>query len=191
MSTPNPSAIHPADAWQQASREQEDKLARLRLAAMAGHMRQDLVTARRAALIDLLSDGGVYTRQAIWETIQVQLGRPCWGKRPEETLWRDLKALRAGGVRIAYSRRRGIEGYYLQHPPLERPPSRMEQPINWEYVTAIRQMSVVEKNQQTFAAADFALRQKRLILAEEHPEWSAEEVDATARRLVYGRHEVP
>ena len=33
---------------------------------------------------------------------------------------------------------------------------------------------------------DFALRQKKLILAESHPEWSPEQVANEARRLVFG-----
>ena len=43
-----------------------------------------------------------------------------------------------------------------------------------------------EKNNRAFAAADFALRQKRLLLAAEHPDWSEADLDETARRLVYG-----
>jgi hypothetical protein len=41
-------------------------------------------------------------------------------------------------------------------------------------------------------AADFAPNQKRLILAEEHPDWPGEEVDLEARRQVFGeRGETP
>jgi hypothetical protein len=40
-------------------------------------------------------------------------------------------------------------------------------------------MSVPKKNETAFGAADFALRQKRLILAEERPEWPR---PSTARR---------
>jgi hypothetical protein len=45
---------------------------------------------------------------------------------------------------------------------------------------------VPEKNERAFAAADFALRQKRLILAEEQPGWPADEIEREARRLVFG-----
>ncbi|MCP4361936.1 MAG: hypothetical protein GY796_28320, partial [Chloroflexi bacterium] len=53
-------------------------------------------------------------------------------------------------------------------------------------IEAIRQLPIPEKNNRAFAAADFALRQKQLILAEEHPDWTTAEVDQEARRLVYG-----
>lgn len=48
---------------------------RLRLAAMAGHMRVDKIAARRAAVIDLLGDGHPHTREEIWEVVESQLGR--------------------------------------------------------------------------------------------------------------------
>lgn len=154
-------------------------------------MERDVVTARRAALVDLLADGGPHTREEIWQAIGAQLGQENWGRRPDETLWRDLKALREGGIRIGYSRRPGAEGYYLQYPPVKTPASEWQEPIDWEHVAHIRAMSVPEKNRQSFAAAEFALRQKRLLLAREHPDWGDEQIDAAARRLVFGDHGLP
>lgn len=72
------------------------------------------------------------------------------------------------------------------HSEEERPSPLQHETINWQLIEAIRQLSLPEKNKRAFAAADFALRQKRLILAEEHPDWTADEVMQTARRLVYG-----
>lgn len=183
---------HPGERWQraaQASGKDWDRQTRLRLAALAGHIKEDLVAARRAALVDVLADGRPHLREALWETVAAQLGGDCWGARPEEALWRDLKALRAGGLRIAYSRRPGVEGYYLAFPPLEQAAAYARQPPDRSYLAGVRTMTVAQKNRQAFAAAAFALQQKRLLLAREHPQWPAEQVDAAARRLVYGRHE--
>lgn len=178
---------HPALAWEQAARRQpQSSQLQLRLAAMAGHMRIDRLASRRAALVDLLSDGCPHTRDDIRETIASQLGDECWGQVMHEALARDLAALRKGGIRIAYSRRPGISGYYLQFPPLQRSPIKQYGVINWELIERIRQLSVPEKNKHAFASAQFALRQKQLILAEEHPDWPAERVDREARQLVYG-----
>jgi hypothetical protein len=178
---------HPALIWEQeAHRPQQSLESRLRLAAMAGHMRTDQIAARRAALADLLADGRPHARDEIKEKIADQLGDDCWGQIMHEALARDLAALRRGGIRIAYSRRPGISGYYLQFPPLQRPPAQSYGAINWELIERIRQLSVAEKNERAFAAADFALRQKLLILAEEHPDWSAEKVEREARQLLYG-----
>lgn len=186
---------HPGERWQEAARQGRGvdgaEQTHLRLAAMAGHMKGDMVTARRGAIIDVLADGRPYTREALWEAIEVQLGGACWGTRPDEMLWRDMKALRAGGLRIAYSRRPGSEGYYLQYPPIERPSSYRREPTSPRYLEGIREMTVAQKNRQAFSAAAFALRQKRLLLAREHPAWGEEQVETEARRLVYGRHEAP
>jgi hypothetical protein len=94
--------------------------------------------------------------------------------------------LRGGGLRIAYSRRPEARGYYLQEPPIEPLKSQPELPADRDFIRAIRRMSVPEKNRQAFSAAAFALRQKQLLLAEENPEWGADEVEAAARRMVYG-----
>lgn len=178
---------HPAEQWQQdAQRPQLAPHTRLRLAAMAGHMRLDKTAARRAALIDLLVDGRPHPREEIWEQVAARLGEDCWGKLPREALARDLAALRQGGIRLAYSRRPRAVGYYLQHPNLQHPPPLVYGPADWTLVEALSRLPVPEKNAQAFAAAEFALRQKRLILAEEHPDWPATEVDEAARRLVFG-----
>jgi hypothetical protein len=185
---------HPGARWQRAARPDEelvDEQVRLRLAAMAGHIRHDMVAARRAALIDLLADGRPHRREQLWEAVEAQLNRDCWGARPAETLWRDLGALRAGGLRIAYARRAGVEGYYLQYPPIARQMTHPGEAVDVAHVTLVRGMSIAQKNRQAFAAAAFALQQKRLLLAREHPEWEEAQVNASARRLVYGRHEVP
>lgn len=178
---------HPATKWEKdAGQLPQSSSNRLRLAAMAGHMRIDKTAARRAALIDLLTDGLPHTREEIWEVVESQLGRGCWGKLPQEALARDLSALRKGGIRIAYSRRPEITGYYLQHPSLKQQPIRRYETINWELINQIRQLSVPEKNRRAFAAASFALRQKQLILAEEHPNWASEKVKQEAQRQIFG-----
>ena len=186
-----PSSTHPAAQWQLAANQAEKTArTRLRLAAMAGHMQIDKIAARRAALIDLLSDGRPHPREEIWEAVAAQLDYDCWGKVPQEALARDLAALRQGGIRIAYSRRPEIAGYYLQYPVLERPSSPQYESISWELIEAIGELSVAEKNRRAFAAADFALRQKKLLLAEEQPGWANTEVEQEARRQVFGRNEV-
>ena len=185
--SPESTPVHPADNWEQDAQHyhQFPKL-QLRLAAMAGHIRLDKVAARRAALVDILSDGRPHTREVIWETIASQLGQDCWGKLPHEALARDLAALRIGGIRIGYSRRVGATGYYLQYPPLQRPVPPQFGAINWDLINQIRQLSIPEKNNQAFAAAHFALKQKQLILSEEHQDWSPAAVEREARRLVFG-----
>ncbi len=159
---------HPSIVWKQDARQQLPAGGwSLRLAAMAGHMRVDAVSARRTALVDLLTDGRPHPREEIWETIAGRLGlqkvADCWGKLPQEALARDLAALRKGGLRIAYSRRPGVTGLLPATPPLHRPGGQQYAAINWELIHHLRRLSVPEKNKRAFAAADFALRQKKLL----------------------------
>jgi len=176
----------PAARWTEDSKNSElARQSRLRLAAMAGHMAGDTVAARRAALIDLLADGRPYTREVIWPRIERQLGRPCWGQRPDETLQRDLRALRRGDIRIAYSRRKGAEGYYLQYPPLRRPEPTLKETINWRHIAALSNRPLSEKNRLASDLAEFALKQRQLLLAREHRDWSIDEVATEARRHVF------
>jgi hypothetical protein len=165
------SAKKPAERWHEdaerifagpnlANASRHKKLNGLRLAAMAGHMARDMVAARRAALIDLLAAGRPYGRESIWRALEGQLRRPCWGRRPEETLLRDLRALRRGGLRIAYSRRPGAEGYYLQHPPLERLAASTGRTINWQQANALRELPLAEKNRLAFEVAESTLAQE-------------------------------
>ncbi len=180
--------IHPAETWLQDAKHPSPprQLLQLRLAAMAGHMRLDPIAARRAALIDLLADGRPHPRDEIWQTVAAQLGYDCWGKLPQESLARDIKALRRGQMHIAYSRRPGAVGYYLAYPPITRPATQLYEEINWQRVQNLRRLTTEEKNRQAFAAADFALRQKRLLLAEKNPDWTKAEIDKEARRQLFG-----
>ena len=66
------------------------------------------------------------------------------------------------------------------------PKQTVYEEINWELVEHIRGLSVAEKNAWAFAAADFALTQKRLILAKENPDWNDVKIEQEARRQVFG-----
>ena len=109
---------HPASRWKLAARQESSLQTQLRIASMAAHLHSDKIAARRAAIIDLLADGRPHPRDEIFTIITTQLQSDCWGKHRHEALARDLAALRLGGIRIAYSRKPKLIGYYLQHPPL-------------------------------------------------------------------------
>lgn len=156
----------------------------IRLAGAAGHLQLDRIAARRALVLELLLDGRPLTRGSLTTAVEAVLG-PCWGTRPDEALLRDLNALRLGGVRIAYSRRRGSQGYYLQDPPLEKSVSKWHEPVNWLYVASIDALTPAQKLRRAFGSAGFALRQRRLLLREAHPEWAEAEIERQARRVVY------
>lgn len=180
--------MHEQNRWEAVAQAERPLQDQLRLAVIAGQMAVDKVTARRVAIAELLADGRPHPREQIWQQVAEQVGASCWGKRPEETLFRDLAVLRKGGIRIAYSRRPGAEGYYLGYPALKRPSSKQYEADAPLLTRAIKQLSVEEKLARTFAAAEYALRQRKLVLAEQHPDWSEQKVDREARKIVYGAY---
>ena len=182
---------HPATKWRQsATHPALPTLARLRLATIAGQITQDRLVARRAALIDLLAEGKPITRTLIWQHITKILDLNCWGKHPQETLLRDIAVLRRGGIRISYSRQKGLEGYYLQYPMLEKPaPPVKEEPMPPLLLEAIRQKPIAQKLASSFALAEFALQQKLLLLTQRYPAMDSVAVNKLARSQVFGSHE--
>ncbi len=77
---------------------------------------------------------------------------------------------------------------FPNQPASEHPqfPKQQFGATNWQLIHHIQGLSVPEKNERAFAAAQFALNQKRLILSEENPLWSSEKVEQVARRIVFG-----
>ena len=131
-------------------------------------------------LLQLLNDGRPHPRGELETAVQAMCG-----ERPYTTLSRDLRALRQSGWRIAYSRRKGVVGYYLQHPSRVEQLPKWSEPLNRQYIALIQALSPAEKVARAMASAEFILAQRRLLLAEEHPNWSAGQIDQSARQIVY------
>lgn len=136
-------------------------------------------TLSQKALLDLLGDGRLHLRKALETAVAGRMARPY------TNLTHDLAALRQAGWRIAYSRGKGMEGYYLQCPPRIEELPRWQEPLNPLHIALIQALSPAQKVARAMASAEFALSQRRLLLAEMHPDWSAEQIDREARRIVY------
>ncbi|MEM7799668.1 MAG: hypothetical protein AAF633_10805 [Chloroflexota bacterium] len=161
-----------------------NQLNKLKAAAFNGHAQLDRVAARREALVELLSHGQPIAKSVLLAKVEEKIG-PCWGKRPSEALLRDLNALRLGGIRIGYSRRKEAEGYYLKYPALEADLPTWVEPVNATYLEMVQKLKPEEKLARGFASAQFALTQRRLILRRQEPEQSDEMLDQQARLIVY------
>lgn len=176
-----------AKKWRDdAARPGAELTLRLRLAAMAGHLLSDIPATRRAALVDVLADGRPHSGEELMRRLATELGENCWGKRPNEALMRDIAVLRRGGIRVAYSRRPEVEGYYLEYPALgSHITNAFDEPNDSVWLERVSKMTVAQKNEASYAAAEFALRQKRALANQEHPDWPDDQVDREARRLVF------
>ncbi|MBK8431553.1 MAG: hypothetical protein IPL28_09810 [Chloroflexi bacterium] len=81
-------------------------------------------------LLQLLNDGRPHPRGELETAVQAMCG-----ERPYTTLSRDLRTLRQNGWRIAYSRRKGVVGYYLQHPSRVEQLPQWSEPLNRHYTS--------------------------------------------------------
>lgn len=130
-------------------------------------------------LLRMLEDGRPHLRQTLTTAVAASLDKPY------HTFEADLQALRQDGWRIAYSRRKSVAGYYLQQPPRVEQLSRWSEPLNRQHIALIQALSPAEKVARAMASAEFILTQRRLLLAEAHPDWSEKQIDEEARRIVY------
>jgi hypothetical protein len=93
----------------------------LRLGLLQDAQARDPVTARRAALLELLWNEAYLSAAGLISRTEWVVGRGCFGKAPAATLKRDLRALKAvlaaNGWQLRYSRRPGRRGYYLRGRP--------------------------------------------------------------------------
>lgn len=182
------------DNWQQNTLlpHTKDALSLCRLAILAGHVELQPALAQRLAIIEVLSDGRPHTRQHLLQAVENRLGPGCFGKSPWQTLWADMRALRASDLRIGYSRSPGTEGYYLKYPPLGALVKQgWEDSPNPVQIEIYRSMSNIRKMQAMFDLFEFVLHQAQVGTRWRHPDWSDEEIEAEARRLVTGVEQAP
>ena len=83
---------------------------------------RDPATARRAALLNILTNERYLTRQQLITRVERVLGTGCFGVSAwEDIFYRDMRvvkrALLAAGNRLYYSRSRQQPGYYLDGQP--------------------------------------------------------------------------
>ncbi len=85
---------------------------------------RDRMTARRAALLNILQHERYLTREQLIVRVEEKAGKGCFGDSAwVDTFYRDVKvvkrALEAAGYQLAYSRNMKLPGYYLRnHPPI-------------------------------------------------------------------------
>jgi len=83
---------------------------------------RDRTTARRLALLQILTQERYLTREQLISRVEGRLGRGCFGDSAwEDTFFRDMKvvkwAFESASCRLAYSRHPKQPGYYLHGLP--------------------------------------------------------------------------
>ncbi|MEN8240790.1 MAG: hypothetical protein ABFS17_02625 [Chloroflexota bacterium] len=87
---------------------------------------RDLVTARRAALLNILWQERYLTRQQLINRVEMILGKACFGKKAwKDAFYRDMRLVKTAfskaGFQLKYSRDTQSAGYYLAGEPILHP----------------------------------------------------------------------
>jgi len=87
---------------------------------LADAERRDVVTARRAALLEILWGERYLKREQLVERVEMVLGKGCFGAKAwQEVFFRDMRfvkqAFAQAGAILKYSRSNKVPGYYLEN----------------------------------------------------------------------------
>lgn len=88
---------------------------------LAHETQQNPALWRRIAILQVLAQRGFTPWPRLVAAVEAALEPGIFGASPQTRLARDVRALRASGVAIGYSRVRGAEGYYLPAAALGEP----------------------------------------------------------------------
>lgn len=132
---------------------------------------RDLVTARRALLLEFIWRERYLTREGLLWRVEALLGRGCFGASAwEDVFYRDMRevrsALKAAGYELRYSRRPEQPGYYLAGEPavcseMATAMRSCAADIDPEQIRIFRNMSVAERFQLGFSVSEAARQAAR------------------------------
>ena len=150
----------------------------LDLAPIAQHLLQQTRSGQRQlTTAELLTQAREpLDRQALIQRVETTLGRPCYGIRPEHTLWADVRALKRAGLPIRYTRAARRPGYYVltQEQIIERDARRLLQqigwqPADWTQIAVYAQMPPARKVAQMLRLRRSQIHLLEARLGHEHP----------------------
>jgi hypothetical protein len=140
---------------------------------------RDRITARRAALLQILQQERYLTREQLIVRVEGMLGTGCFGESAWiDTFYRDMKvvkrALRIAGYQVAYSRRVQRPGYYLRDQPsigsdLSNTLDRSVTEVDPMQMAIFKQLSIRQRFQQGCSISDLARNVVAYRLRERNP----------------------
>lgn len=132
---------------------------------------RDRTTARRAALTEILWHERWLGRGALMERTAQRLGSGCFGESAwEDTFSRDMNAVREAllraGADLAYSRTKGLDGYYLRgqghlHPDIVAEIARQIVKIDLRQLGIYRALGLPQRVRQALKASEQAAWETR------------------------------
>lgn len=158
-------------------------------------IQRDIPTARRFALLNLIWNERFLTREQLVARIELKLGKRCFGKAAwKDNFYRDMRvvkqAFHAAGYQLAYSRRKGISGYYLvDQPPLSDQLKKILSSISSEVdprqIMIYRRLSPADRFRQGCAISDAARRIVAYRIRQQNPGISITEANKLALQRAY------
>ncbi len=141
---------------------------------------RDLTTKRRALLCRILYHERYLTRDQLIVRVESWVGKGCFGSRAwEDTFFRDMRlvrqALKAEGYLLRYSRKQGLEGYYLAGEPrisetLQRIFAGAAAEIDPRQMEVVHRLTTAERFQIGCSMTDAVLDARAYRLREKNPE---------------------
>ncbi len=154
--------------------------------------RQNILTARRSALLRLVWQESFLTREGLISRVEDLVGRGCFGSSPRTAFARDLAVVRQvlaqAGHRLTYSRGDGREGYYVEGRPvlderLQRQIAGAVAEVDPRQAEISRRLSPAQQFQQGRSMTELAERVAAYRLRLRYPDLT----EARARRVVRER----
>ncbi|MEO5886157.1 MAG: hypothetical protein ABIQ77_00705 [Anaerolineales bacterium] len=158
-------------------------------------IQRDLTTARRASLLQILSNERYLTRAQLMARVELRLGKNCFGASAwEDTFYRDMRvvkrAFQAAGYLLEYNRTREHPGYYLRGQPSLSPQFRQmvrssAAEADLRQTDIYRKLSPAVRFRQGSSISDAARNVVAYRIRQENPELTMEESIRMALQRAY------
>ncbi len=156
---------------------------------------RDLTTARRAALLEILWDERFLTRGQLIARVEQILGKNCFGEAAwKDVFYRDMRivkdAFNADGFRLAFSRNKQAEGYYLRGQPAVSPElgqliKSSVSEVDPGQIAIYHQLPAADRFRQGCAISDTARRVVAYRIRQENPGMTPLEANRLALQRAY------
>jgi hypothetical protein len=158
-------------------------------------IRRDIVTARRAALLEILWHERYLTRDQLITRVEILLGKNCFGASAwEDNFYRDLRlvkqAFQAAGKQLRYSRSQQRPGYYLKGQPalsddLQRILTSSMAEVDPGQIAIYQRLSISQRIRQGCSTSDTARTVVAYRILQENPGIDPAEANRLAINRAY------
>ena len=160
-------------------------------------IQRDITTARRGALLEILSNERYLTRAQLITRAEFRLGKNCFGISAwEDTFYRDMRfvkqAFEAARYRLLYSRNKQQPGYYLDGQPslsseIQQVLISSAAEVDQRQIDVYRELSFAERFYQGCSISDTARNVVAYRIRQENPRLSVAEANRMALQRAYSQ----